>query len=101
MFRGQISEEITSTISMACRFTTKSGGMWIFPVTPMVLLLGCLTPIHCRERHAVHHADDDILNRTVMACARRQVYANTREQAEYALLVVIRLKSEEHNRPYS
>src|SRR5262249_38137558 len=27
----------------------------IFPVTPAVLLLGCLTPIHCRERHAVHH----------------------------------------------
>ena len=28
MFRGQISKEITSTISMACCFTTKSGGIW-------------------------------------------------------------------------
>jgi hypothetical protein len=28
MFRRQISEEITSTISTAWYFTTKSGGIW-------------------------------------------------------------------------
>jgi integrase len=31
MFRRQISEEITSTISIAWYFTTKSGGIWLFP----------------------------------------------------------------------
>src|SRR5215469_9041468 len=30
MFRGRISKEITSTISTAWHFTTKSGGMWKF-----------------------------------------------------------------------
>jgi hypothetical protein len=69
----------------------------IFPITPSVLLIGCLTPINCRERHAVHHADEHVLNRTVVACARRQIYANLRPAAEYALHVVTRLKSEERN----
>jgi hypothetical protein len=70
----------------------------VFPVTPSVLLLGCLTPINCRERHAVHRADEHMLNKTVVACARRQIYAHLRPAAEYALSVVTRLKSEEHNR---
>jgi hypothetical protein len=30
MFRCQTSEKITSTISMAWYFTTKSGGIWKF-----------------------------------------------------------------------
>lgn len=70
----------------------------IFPVTPFVLLLGCLTPINCRERHAVHRADEHILNKTVVACARRQIYANLQPAAEYALGMATRLKSEERNR---
>ena len=69
----------------------------IFPVTPFVLLLGCLTPINCRERHAVHYADEHILNKTVVACARHQIYASLRPAAEYALGMVTRLKSEERN----
>jgi hypothetical protein len=32
MFRRQISEEITSTISMAWYFTTKSGGIGNYPL---------------------------------------------------------------------
>jgi hypothetical protein len=70
----------------------------IFPVTPFVLLLGCLTPTNYRERHAVHHADEHVLNRTVLACARHQIYANLRPAAQYALHVVTRLQSEERNR---
>jgi len=70
----------------------------VFPVTPSVLLLGCLTPINCRERHAVHHADEHMLNKTVVACARRQIYTHRRTAAEDALSVVTRLQSEERNR---
>ncbi len=44
MFLRQISEEITSTISTAWYFTTKSGGIWFFLVCPAL-------PINVWRRH--------------------------------------------------
>ena len=76
----------------------RAGTHLIFPVTPSVVLIGCLAPINCRERHPVHYADEHILNRMVAISAQREIYAHLRIMGEYALSVVKRLKSEEHNK---
>ena len=45
--RRQISERITSVISKACHFTTKSGGIWKIPTLDFTAPLCSFTPYRC------------------------------------------------------